>query len=191
MSEMEMAQEGLEHAADEHAHGGVPHAKKAAIVIAGLAVCLAICETAAKDAQTAFLTHHVAASDIWAQYQGKSGRRATLDATVDILSSLPDASGPAVAKRIADAHADADRMRSEPGKDGMEQLAAHAQDQEHDRDHEGHRHHGLEIASGGLQLSIVLVSVSVVTGMVALLIGGGLLGAAAAAYGLLASFSIL
>jgi len=116
MSELEMAQEGLEHAA----YGGVPHAKKAAIVIAGLAACLAVCETAAKDAQTAFLTHHVAASNIWAQYQAKSGRRATLDATADILLSLPDASGPAVTKRIADAHADADRMRSEPGKDGME-----------------------------------------------------------------------
>jgi len=191
MSEMEMAQESLEHAAEEHAHGGVPHAKKAAIVIAALAACLAICETAAKDAQTAFLTHHVAASDIWTQYQGKSGRRATLDATADILSSLPDASSPALARRIADARADADRMRSEPGKDGMEQLAERAHEQERERNHEGHRHHGLEIASGGLQLSIVLVSVSVITGLTVLLIGGGLLGAAAAVYGLLASFSIL
>jgi hypothetical protein len=46
MSEIEMAQEDIEHAAHEHAHGGVPHAKKAAIVIATLAACLAICETA-------------------------------------------------------------------------------------------------------------------------------------------------
>ena len=191
MSELEMAQESLEHAAHEHAEGTVPRAKKAAIVIAGIAACLAICETAAKDAQTAFLTHHVAASDIWAQYQGKSGRRATLDATADILSSLPGASDSAVAKRIADAHADADRMRSEPGKDGMEQLAGRAHDQERERDHEGHRHHGLDVASGGLQLSIVLVSVSVVTGTAALMIGGGLLGAVAAVYGLLASLSIL
>jgi hypothetical protein len=189
MSEIEMAQEGIEHAAHEHAHGGVPHAKKAAIVIATLAACLAICETAAKDAQTAVLTHHIAASDTWAQYQGKAGRRTTFNTAADILSSLPDASDPAVAKRIADTVANADRIRSEPGKDGMDQLAALAHDQEHVRDHEEHRHHGLEIASGGLQLSIVLVSVSIVTGVGALLVGGGLLGAAAAIYGLLAAIS--
>ena len=183
LSEIEMAQESLEHEALEHAHGTVPHAKKAAIVIATLAACLAICETAAKDAQTAVLTQHIAASDTWGQYQGKSGRRATLNATVAILSSLPDASDPAVAKRIAEAGANADRVQSEPGKDGMEQLAV--------RDHEQHRHHGLEIASGGLQLSIVLVSVSVVTGIGAFLVGGGLLGVAAAVYGLLASFSVV
>jgi len=191
MSEIEMAQESLEHAAHEHAHGGVPHAKKAAILIAMLAACLAVCETAAKDAQTAVLTHHIAASDTWAQYQGKSGRRATFNATADILSSLPGAADPAVAKRIADTIANAERIRSEPGKDGMDQLAALAHDQEHARDHEEHRHHGLEIASGGLQLSIVLVSVSVVTGVSVLLIGGGLLGAAAAVYGLLAAISAL
>jgi len=191
LSEIEMAQESLEHAAHEHAHGTVPHAKKAAIVIATLAACLAICETAAKDAQTAVLTQHIAASDTWGQYQGKSGRRATLNATAAILSSLPDASDPAVAKRIAEASANADRMQSEPSKDGMEQLAVRAHDQEHVRDHEQHRHHGLEIASGGLQLSIVLVSVSVVTGIGAFLVGGGLLGVAAAVYGLLASFSVV
>src|ERR1700710_2972834 len=101
------------------------------------------------------------------------------------LLALPDASNPAVAKGIAEASANADRMQSEPGKDGMEQLAARAHAQEHVRDHEQHRHHGLEIASGGLQLSIVLVSVSVVTGIGAFLVGGGLLGVAEAVYGLL------
>lgn len=137
-------------AAHERAHGTVPHAKKAAIVIATLAACLAICETVTKDAQTAVLTQHIAASDTCGQYQGKSGRRATLNATVAILSSLPDASDPAVAKRIAKAGANADRMQFEPGKDGTEQLAVRAHDQEHVCDHEQHRHHGLEIASGGL-----------------------------------------
>jgi hypothetical protein len=190
MSNIEVAQESLEHAAHEHAHGGVPYAKQAAIVIAGLAACLALCETGAKDAQTAFLTHHIGASDTWAQYQAKSGRRATLLSAAAVLSSLPTAAEPDVAKRIADALANAERMRTEPGKDGMEQLAVRAHGQEHLRDHEEHRHHGLEIASGGLQLSIVLVSVSVITAMPALLIGGGLLGAAAAVYGLLAGISV-
>ena len=191
MSELEMAHEGLEHATEAHEHGVVPHAKRAALVIAVLAACLAVCETGAKDAQTAFLTHHIAASDTWTQYQAKSGRLTTLSATADVLASLPDAASPGVAKRIADATAGAARMRSEPGGDGMEQLAARAHDLEHMRDHDGHRHHGLEIASGGLQLAIVLASVSVVTGFVSLLYGGGALGLVAVAYGLLANFSLL
>lgn len=191
MSEMEMAHEGLEHATEAHEHGLVPHAKRAAIIIAILAACLAVCETAAKDVQTAFLTNHIAASDTWTQYQAKSGRLATLAATADVLASLPNASDPAVAKRVADATASAVRMRSEPGADGMEQLTARAHDLEHRRDHDGHRHHGLEIASGGLQLAIVLASVSVVTGFASLLVGGGLLGVASAVYGLLASFSLI
>src|SRR3954453_16895601 len=186
MTEIEMAQEGIEHAAHEHAHGGVPHAKIAAIVIASLAASLAICETAPKSAQTAVITHHISASDTWAQYQGKSERRATLSSTAEILSSLPAANDPAVIKRIADARSNAERMRSEPGKDGMEQLAERAHEQEHLRDHQQNRHHGLEIASGGLQISIVLVSVSIVTGMVSLLVSGGVLGAVSAVYGLIA-----
>ena len=189
MSEIEVAQESLERAAHEHA-SGAPYAKQAAIVIAALAACLALAETGAKDAQTAFLAHHIGASDTWAQYQGKSVRRVNHSNTAAILSSLPSKGEPEVAKRIADALINAERMRTEPGKDGMEQLAARAHDQEHLRDHEAHRHHGLEFASGGLQVSIVLVSVSIITAMRALLVGGGLLGTVAAGYGLLAAVSI-
>lgn len=191
MSQIEVAQESLEQATHAHAHGGVPHAKKAAIIIATLASCLALCETAAKNAQTQFLAQHIAASNTWAQYQSKSGRRVTLTSTAAVLSSLPNAAEPDIAKRIADAQADARRMRSEPGADGMEQLAARATALEHDRDHAEHRHHGLEMASGALQLSIVLVSVSVITGTAALLVGGAALGVMAAFYGLLAAFAVV
>ena len=191
MSELEMAQEGLEHATHEHEHGGVPHAKQAAVLIAALAACLAVCETAAKDAQTAFLTHHIAASDTWTQYQAKSGRLATLAATADVLSSLPNADAPDIAKRLTDHAATAARLRSEPGGDGMEQLSEKAHELEHERDHDGHRHHGLETASAGLQLAIVLASVSVVTGIRNVMRGGALLGGIAALYGLLAGVSAL
>lgn len=191
MSELEMAQESLDHATEAHEHGSVPHAKRAAIVIASLAAALALCEAAAKDAQTSFLTHHIAASDTWTQYQAKSGRFATLTATADILSSLPNAADIAVAQRRADALATAGRMRSEPGGDGMAQLSEQAHELEHVRDQDEHRHHGLEIASGGLQLAIVLVSVSVVTGLVSLMFGGGALGLVALVYGLLIYISAL
>lgn len=182
-------QEGMEHAREHAEHGTSPLSKRAAIVIAVLAALLAVCEGMAKDAQTAYLSHHVAASNIWSQYQAKAIRRTVLQESVSLLSSLPDT--PAVADRIKTANAAADRMKSEPGGDGMEQLSVRAHTEEHDRDHQEHRHHNLELASGGLQLSIVLASMSVVTGVGLLLAGGGLLGVGAAAWGLLSAFSLL
>lgn len=187
MSDLEMAQDGMEKAAHEHEHGGVPHARRAAIVIAVLAAMLAVAENGAKDAQTGSLSGHIAASDDWAQYQAKSIRRTVLTQTADLLEALPNAADPKLAARATAARQEADRMRSEPGADGMEQLAARAHASEHGRDHDMHRYHGLETASGGLQLAIVLVTVSVVTGVSTLMVGGGVLGLLAAAYGLLSA----
>jgi Domain of unknown function (DUF4337) len=187
--EFEHAQEHLEHAA--HEHGGSTSRTRAAIIIGIMAAVLAIAEFAAKDAQTDYLTNHIAASDTWAQYQAKSVRRTILTAQADLLESMPVSSDPAVKKRIADARSNADRMRSEPGADGMEQLAEKAHDQEHERDHAMHRNHMLEIASGGLQIAIVLASISVVINLPAFMLVSVLVGGASAIYALLGGFSLL
>jgi hypothetical protein len=192
MSEFEHAQEHLEHAAHEHSahgHGGTSHSR-AAVIIAILAAALALTEFAAKDAQTGYLTNHIAASDTWAQYQAKSVRRTILTSEADLLASLPASNDPAVQKRIADTRASADRMRSEPGGDGMEQLTEKAHEQEHVRDHEMHRTHTLEIASGGLQIAIVLASVSVVIDLPLFLIASIVLGLVSAIYGLAGGLSL-
>ena len=144
--EFEQAHEHLEHAADGHSSKG--HTRPA-IIIAIMAAALALTEFAAKDAQTNYLTNHIAASDTWAQYQAKAVRRTVLISEAELLQSLPAANDPQVQKRIADAQANAGRMRSEPGADGMDQLAERAHEQEHLRDHAMHRTHELEIASGG------------------------------------------
>ena len=109
----------------------------------------------------------------------------------DLLESMPATSDPAVKKRIADARASAERMRSEPGADGMEQLSEKAHDQEHERDHAMHRNHILEIASGGLQIAIVLASISVVINLPAFMLVSVLVGGASAIYALLGGFSLL
>ena len=74
--EFEQAHENLEHAA--HGHSPKGHTR-AAIIIAIMAAALALTEFAAKDAQTNYLTNHIAASDTWAQYQAKAVRRTVLD----------------------------------------------------------------------------------------------------------------
>jgi hypothetical protein len=181
--EFEHAQEHLEHSTHGKGH------TRAALVIAIMAAALALMEFAAKDAQTNYLTNHIAASDTWAQYQAKSVRRTVLTSEAELLQSLPAATEPAVKQRIADALANAARMRSEPGADGMEQLAEKAHTQEHVRDHEMHRTHSLELASGGLQISIVLASISVLIELPVFMMTAGILGFASVLYGLLTALS--
>ena len=190
MSEQfEHAKEHLEHSA--HEHGGSASHTRAAIIIAIMAAILAITEFAAKDAQTDYLTNHIAASDTWSQYQAKSVRRTILTAQADVLESLPAASDPLVKKHIADARANAERMRSEPGADGMEQLTEKAHEQEHERDQAMHRNHILEIASGGLQIAIVLASISVVVNLPAFMLVSVVVGGASIIYALLGGFNLL
>lgn len=189
--EFEHAHENLEHAAHGHSHGE-SKVKPIAIIIAVMAAALALTEFAAKDAQTSYLSNHIAASDTWAQYQGKSVRRSVLSSEADMLDSLPgSAANAALQKQIAGVRANAERMRSEPGADGMEQLAERAHEQEHLRDHAEHRSHVLEIASGGLQIAIVLASISVVVNMPAFVIVSVALGLGSALYGLLGATSLL
>ncbi|HEX6496163.1 MAG TPA: DUF4337 domain-containing protein [Acidobacteriaceae bacterium] len=189
--EFEHAHENLEHAAHGHSHGE-SKVKPTAIIIAVMAAALAITEFAAKDAQITYLSNHIAASDTWAQYQAKSVRRSILSSEADMLDNLPgSAANATLQKQIAGVRANAERMRSEPGADGMEQLSERAHEQEHLRDHAEHRSHVLEIASGGLQIAIVLASISVVVNMPAFVIVSVVLGVASALYGLLGATSLL
>jgi hypothetical protein len=59
------------------------------------------------------------------------------------------------------------------------------------RDHEMHRNHTLEIASGGLQIAIVLASISVVINLPAFMIVSVILGLASGVYALLGGFSLM
>lgn len=188
MSEFEEVHEHLEHVA--HEHKSAAHTRTA-IIIAIMAAALAITEFAAKDAQTSFLTNHIASSDTWAQYQAKSIRRTVLSSEAELLESPSTTTDPVIKKRIADALANADRMRSEPGADGMEQLSEKAHAQEHLRDHQMHRTHMLELAGGGLQIAIVLASISVVIDLPLFMIVSIGLGLASVICGSLAGLSLL
>jgi hypothetical protein len=161
MSEtIEHAKEGIEEA---HHHGD-SRARRTAVLIAVLAAALALADMGEKGAQNQYLTHHIALSDDWGFFQAKNMRATVRAAEATVLESLP----------------------SDPAKgDGMKQLAERAEAQAEMRDHAFHRYHQYEIVVGGLQIAIVLASVSVVTRVVALAYAGGLLGAVAGAYGLL------
>ena len=168
-----------------HAHGdGDSWPSRMAVVVSFLAAALAIAQVGAKSSQTAYLTHHIASSDTWAFYQAKNLRATVRNSQATMLESLPNADSPATQEKIKLARAEEARMRDEPGKDGMKQLAEKAKHDEHERDHAFHQYHGYEYAAGAMEISIVLASVSVVTRKHPLGIAAALIGLAACIYGL-------
>jgi hypothetical protein len=67
----------------------------------------------------------------------------------------------------------------------MKQLAERAGAGQALRDEAFHRYHEFELVVGALQIAIVLASVAVVTRIVALAVGAGIIGIVAAGFGLL------
>jgi len=171
------AHENLEHAehAEHAAHEG-GHARKIALIIALLALCLALSETFGKSAQTSALNFQIEASDLWNFFQAKNIRRTTIltaaeTAKIELAATTDEAKKAAIAKQIAEWEKTAARYRSEPeaggGKgEGTVELAKRAQAMEKDRDRQLNGYHNYELASAAFQIGIVLCSAAVITGMV-------------------------
>ena len=167
---------------EEHAHHSDPWARGVAVLVSCLAAALALTEIGGKASQNAYLTHHVSLSNDWAFYQAKNLRAIMRTSETEILSSLPNASDPAIAERIKSAREYIARMRDDPAAgDGMKQLSIKAKEEEALRDEAEHRYHNFEYAVGGLEIAIVLASVSVVTRIRQLAWGAGTIGVLAAA----------
>jgi hypothetical protein len=185
--DIEQAQQGLEHA-HEAAEARPAHndfgARRIAVLISALAAALAIAEMGEKSAQNDYLSHHIGASDAWAFYQAKTVRADMAREQAELLASLPNAADPEVQKRIAATRTEVARLEDDETSLGRKQLRARAEAEEHERDEVGHAYHRLETVVGGLQIAIVLASVSVVTRMWPLAAAAGVLGAIAAAFGL-------
>ncbi len=189
MDNVEMAQEGLEHAHHDHAaHTPPPQGtRRAAILVAIFASIAVIIEMSANDAQTAYLARTITASDLWNEYQAKSVRRTIWS---EAATQLAVTANPAAAAAIAQARADADRMADDPAG-GMKQLAARAHADEQVRDRAHHLHEQLERSVRVLQIAIVLVGLYLATRFDALIAGGLFLGIGAIVWGLSAATGII
>lgn len=186
MSEtIEHAKEGIERAHHAHVQEGHESARVIAVLVAVLAAALAISDLGEKSSTTTYLTRHIALSDDYAFYQEKHVRVTVLQSEEAMLRSLPAALEPEVQTRIRAAQAEQARLQDSPKAQGMKQLLAQAAKDKKVRDHASHLAHQLEVVVGGLQIAIVLASVSVVTRVNALAWGGAALGVAMVAYGLL------
>src|SRR5690242_2862658 len=173
------AHESMEHA--EHAEHASGANKKIALLIAVLALFLALSETLGKGAQTESISKNVEASNLWAFFQAKSVRRTVVQTAAEqsrlTLGSLSDeAAKAATQKQIDDWQKTAARYRSEPETgEGTEQLAERARHAEEERNLATAKYHHFELGSAAFQISIVLASAAIITGIMALAWISGLL----------------
>jgi hypothetical protein len=151
-----------------HAHVD-PSNRKAAVLIAVFAACLALAETGAKSAQTRSISLNVEATNLWNFFQAKTIRQATLRIAGEGLEAAFAAGGDAppapVVARIAEWRATADRLESEPASnDGRREIVVRARAAEAARDRASAEYHHFEYSAAAFQLAIVLMSAMVVTG---------------------------
>jgi hypothetical protein len=149
--------------------------KKIALLIAVLALFLAISETISKSYQTEVLISQMKSSDLWAFYQSKTIRQSSMKNSKDIVNIIGK-SDEKTKDAIQRWDKDIARYDSEPATgDGKAELMEKAKKAEHERDVFLKKYHRLEIASGLLQVAIVIASASVVTGVAMLFwFSGGL-----------------
>jgi hypothetical protein len=180
--------------AHEGAHGEFFN-KRIALLIAVLALCLSFSETLAKSAQTEAISANVESSDLWAFFQAKDIRRATLNTAADQTALLAaNVADPAVKaaidKQIEAWRATATRYESDPKTgEGRKELGDRAKEAEETRDLAMAKYHHYELASAAFQVGIVLASAAVITGMVGLAWFGGVLGVIGVALALLGLFA--
>lgn len=161
-----------------HVEGG--DNKRIALLIAVLALLLAFSEAGGKNAQNDMLSSNIEASNLWAFFQAKTVRITTLQTAIEGLEldrvGVEDAARKDVmSKRIDGWKATIARYNSEPEtNEGRKELAARAKKAEEQRDKSHARDTKFEIASGVLQVAIVLASASIITGIgwLVLLAGG-------------------
>jgi beta-phosphoglucomutase-like phosphatase (HAD superfamily) len=166
-------------------------ARLVAILISVLAAGLAIFEMQEKAAQTQYMSRNIQVSDDYAFYQAKTVRSNTYALHAELLADLPNAADPAIKKQIEDARAMVARLDDDPKTDGRKQLLASVEQHKTQRERQGHRYELFELVVGGLQIAIVLASVSIVTRMSFLAAAAGALGLFAMAAGGLIWASVL
>ncbi len=186
----EMAQETFEQHEHLQHHPDDDHARRAALVIGVLAATLAVCEMAERSSQNAYLAHHIGASNEFAFYQARQTRALMLNEMAQVMAALPPT--PATQKASADAASEAKRLTEDSDRgNGANQIQARAAAESAAREHALHRYEWFEYATSGLQIAIVLASVSVVTRVTRVMYVGAGLGVLAAALAVLVAAGVV
>lgn len=153
------------------------------VYIGVLAVILAICTMGGDNASKEATLHHIEASNNWAFFQAKNIRRQMLRLEADELSlklatdrALTDADKSAVSAKLDEYRANIDKLTSDDKGEGLDQLFEKGKALEAIRDRAMRQDPYFDYGTAFLQIAIVLASVAIISGGVALLIASGILG---------------
>jgi hypothetical protein len=169
--------------------------KRIALLIALLALALAFSEIGGKNAEQEAVAKNIEASNLWAFFQAKTIRGTTVRTAaealeVELAGVTDEAARQRLAKRIESWKQTVARYDSEPEtNEGRKELAARAKATEAQRDIAAARDDKFDIASGLIQIAIVISSAAIITGVGLLAVTGGLLGLAGLALMALAQFA--
>ncbi len=184
---------------DDHAAENNRQKNRTALTISIFAMVLAITSLGGSNAAKDITQENILAANTYAFYQAKSIRQTTLKvAAVDMELQLlreptmSAAAKEATQKKIDDYKKTVERYESEPDtKEGKKELMVRAKAHEAVRDHAIRQDPWFDYAEGGLQIAIVLLSVSIIGSIPALYFAGlglGLLGSVSALNGFLLFF---
>jgi hypothetical protein len=155
---------------------------KAGWVITVIAAMLAVNTYIANGISSNVLTNTIRANDTWNFYQSKSIKQTIAENARDDALARNDV------KKVAELTAKIDRYESDPvTSEGKRELMARARQLEQERDQAKKHSPWLTFAGSALQLSIVLLSASILAvsmGMFYASIGVGLIGAVLMAQGI-------
>ena len=161
--------------------------KKVALIIAILALLLALAEAGGKNAQHRSTEQNIEASDLYNFYQAKKIRSTLAESNlatmaVNRLAAIDPKVQEAMDTQIDNWKAAIAKFANDPKnpKDSMGAILERAKGASEARDLANHRLGHYELASGLLQIAVVLASAAIITGIAALLwlsLGIGAIGA--------------
>ena len=162
--------------------------KKVALLIAVLALFLALSEAGAKKAEHHSTEKNIEASDLYNFYQAKKVRATVVEAAAKAFEAISptitdEKAKEGVEKQIGawkTAVANFEHDTKHP-EDSLERIQERAKETGEARGRWNQRLEHFEFASGALQISIVLASAAIITGVPALAWGAGALGIIGAA----------
>jgi hypothetical protein len=153
------------------------------VYIGVLAVLLAICNVGAGNSSKDGTRANIEAANTWAFFQAKNIRRHSITLAADELELLaathpqmPAAARQQVEAKVKDYRAQAQKLTSDPERmEGLDELFARGKALEADRDRALTRDPYFDWSQAMLQIAIVLASVHLIIGNLALLgLSGGL-----------------
>jgi len=150
--------------------------RRAALIIAILALFLALSEAGAKNAQHLSTEKNVESSDLYNFYQAKKVRSTIFEAAAEMLESqrtgvTDQKAQDALERQVAEFKARVAQFEKDPKKpeDSMDSIQERANNAAEGRELANRRLEHYEVGSGLFQIAIVLASAAIITGIAALM----------------------